>query len=474
MPNGVLLGRNQTLKGEIQKQIIDLTGEPQEKTVVPSVETVVVEPDVAKRLTKVTVLGVTSEIDENISPMNIRKGKTILGVEGNLEPDKPDQSKVVSPSVEEQVVRADTGYELASVTVEGVTSDIDENIQADNIRYGVEILGVVGSMEQKEDLDAELTEQDTLLDELDGKIDELPDKDIDLIQTTATVEDVLQGKKFYNAQGEFVEGMYIPETSKLLEYISCLISGRGQTEIFIPENVTQIKPYAFDVYVNGCDQNVFTHHDFTIPPQIKKIYEYAFVGCNLTGTLTIPPTVEYMRSKPFQYTNISKCIIDTKLTSSATDLFSMCDNLRIIELTENSTELYRKNLGSLRYVTQIILPANMASIADGAFYASSAPESVKFLGTTPVPISTSVFSDIHISVIVVPLEAYYTYYNTTNYLASGNVMVGFKEFKAGDTLPTTIADIPVVWYTSPYNARFNITPITTCTEDGELYAKFSQ
>ena len=297
----------------------------------------------------------------------------------------------------------------------------------------------------------------------------------DLSNSTATEEDVLEGKTFYSNTNELKTGtLKQSSSSELLDYISCLISGQGQTEIFIPENVTQIKPYAFDVYVNGCDQNVFTHHDFTIPPQIKKIYEYAFVGCNLTGTLTIPPTVEYMRSKPFQYTNISKCIIDTLLTSSATDLFSMCDNLRIIELTENSTELYRKNLGSLRYVTQIILPANIASIADGAFYASSAPESVKFLGTTPVPISTSVFSDIHISVIVVPLEAYYTYYNTTNYLASGNVMVGFKEFKAGDTLPTTIADIPVVWYTSPYNARFNITPITTCTEDGELYAKFSQ
>lgn len=205
------------LSGEIQRTVIDLTGEPQEKTVVPSVETVVVEPDVAKRLTKVTVLGVTSEIDENISPMNIRKGKTILGVEGNLEPDKPDQSKVVSPSVEEQVVRADTGYELASVTVEGVTSDIDENIQADNIRYGVEILGVVGTMEQKEDLDAELTEQDTLLNELDSQIDTLPDREIDLSQTTATAEDVLEGKEFYNVSGEKVAGTYKDMLQRLID-----------------------------------------------------------------------------------------------------------------------------------------------------------------------------------------------------------------------------------------------------------------
>lgn len=66
----------------------------------------------------VTVAAVTAAIDANIKPTNIRAGVTVLGVEGNLEPDKPDQTKTVTPSTAEQKVVADTGYELAEVTVE--------------------------------------------------------------------------------------------------------------------------------------------------------------------------------------------------------------------------------------------------------------------------------------------------------------------------------------------------------------------
>lgn len=66
----------------------------------------------------VTVAAVTAAIDANIKPTNIRAGVTVLGVEGNLEPDKPDQTKTVTPSTTEQKVVADTGYELAEVTVE--------------------------------------------------------------------------------------------------------------------------------------------------------------------------------------------------------------------------------------------------------------------------------------------------------------------------------------------------------------------
>lgn len=59
----------------------------------------------------------------------------------------PLQTKTVKPSTTSSSVYADEGYKLGVVNVEAVTSEIDSNIQADNIKSGVTILGVKGTFE---------------------------------------------------------------------------------------------------------------------------------------------------------------------------------------------------------------------------------------------------------------------------------------------------------------------------------------
>lgn len=117
----------------------------QVKTCNPAQSVQDIIPDAGYELVKVVVNPVTSSIDENIIASNIRLGTTILGVTGNLAPDKPDQTKTVNPTTSQQTITPDTGYELAEVTVNAVTSSIDNNIVASNIKNGVEILGVTGS-----------------------------------------------------------------------------------------------------------------------------------------------------------------------------------------------------------------------------------------------------------------------------------------------------------------------------------------
>lgn len=97
---------------------------------------------------KVEVSAVTSSIDSNILPKNIKRGITILGVEGNYIPENL-QSKVVNPTTAVQNVTYDDGYEgLNNVQVNAVTSAIDSNITAENIKLGVSILGVDGALEE--------------------------------------------------------------------------------------------------------------------------------------------------------------------------------------------------------------------------------------------------------------------------------------------------------------------------------------
>ena len=75
----------------------------------------------------------------------IKSGETVLGVEGTVIELK-GQTKSVTPTINLQTIIPDENYNgLTSVEVSAVTSDIDENIKAENIKSGVEILGVTGT-----------------------------------------------------------------------------------------------------------------------------------------------------------------------------------------------------------------------------------------------------------------------------------------------------------------------------------------
>jgi hypothetical protein len=123
----------------------------QTKEVEPSTSVQDVVADTGYKLTGVKVNAVTSAIDSNIKATNIRKGVDILGVTGTLEEHVTPklQSKTVYPTTNLQQVTADSGYDgLSKVDVSAVTSAIDANIKAENIKSGTTILGVTGTLEE--------------------------------------------------------------------------------------------------------------------------------------------------------------------------------------------------------------------------------------------------------------------------------------------------------------------------------------
>ena len=86
--------------------------------------------------------GVTITKPATLVASNIKKGVTIGGVAGSLSPAKPEQSKDVGLDMASgsQVVEPDTGKVLSSVTIYKPST-----MTADNIRKGINIGGVVGS-----------------------------------------------------------------------------------------------------------------------------------------------------------------------------------------------------------------------------------------------------------------------------------------------------------------------------------------
>ena len=93
---------------------------------------------------------VVTKPDEVFYYLGIANSK-IEGISVNVTPITDDtvlQDKTITPTLEEQVVTADEGYDgLGTVTIEAVTASIDENITAENIKKDIEILGVTGSYE---------------------------------------------------------------------------------------------------------------------------------------------------------------------------------------------------------------------------------------------------------------------------------------------------------------------------------------
>lgn len=88
----------------------------------------------------------TQNGEYTVTPEEGVDGFSEIDVTVNIPSDVNNQNKTVSPSTSSQTVEADSGYSgLGTVTVNAVTSSIDQNIQSANILSGITILGVEGS-----------------------------------------------------------------------------------------------------------------------------------------------------------------------------------------------------------------------------------------------------------------------------------------------------------------------------------------
>ena len=119
----------------------------QAKTIDSSTVLQIVEPDSGYYgMYRVTVNPLT---DDNLLPGNIKAGVEILGVLGTYAGELIRlQEKTVNPSTSQVIVTADASYDgLSRVVVNAVTADIDPDLIPENIKRGVEILGVEGTFE---------------------------------------------------------------------------------------------------------------------------------------------------------------------------------------------------------------------------------------------------------------------------------------------------------------------------------------
>lgn len=89
---------------------------------------------------------ILAEKENKITPNNLKAGVSFFDVTGTLE-ELVGEEIVIAPTIESQTITPSTGFNgITKIGISGVTSSIDENIIADNIKDGVTILGVTGNL----------------------------------------------------------------------------------------------------------------------------------------------------------------------------------------------------------------------------------------------------------------------------------------------------------------------------------------
>lgn len=205
----------------------------------------------------------------------------------------------------------------------------------------------INEITTKEDLDAELDEQEALLVDLRTKVNELPNKpDIDLSKTTATADDVAQGKQFYNAQGELVEGGYKDMMQRKVD------GTKSCEELFylVPdEDLSWVNKLDTSEVTNtnrmfyGCENAKVIDVSNFDTSQVTNM-AYMFSGCkvltelnlsnfNTSNVTTMSGTFQHCRS----ITDLDLSSFDTRNVTTMQQMFGTCESLTNVNLSSFNT-----------------------------------------------------------------------------------------------------------------------------------------
>lgn len=262
----------------------------QEVTINPSIESQIVTPELGKELSKVIVNPVDSTIDSNIIPRNIRAGVSVLGIEGDLQPDKPDQEKTVTPTKERQEVVADAGFELAKTIIEPIpneyinpegTLDI-----ADNGNYDVKNYENVAVNVQPNLIEKEVSANGTYIASDDG------------VDGYSSVKVNIGGEnrlaKFIGGELEEINESDFGDITKIKNY--AFYNDNKAKKITMPDTITiignssfyncwQLENIKLSKHLTEIQASGFSYNpkliSISIPASVTKLGNMAFSNCNV-------------------------------------------------------------------------------------------------------------------------------------------------------------------------------------------------
>lgn len=195
----------------------------------------------------------------------------------------------------------------------------------------------IASIQASENLDTELNEQDALLEELHTIVDELPETGIDLGQTTATIDDVREGKVFVNSKGQTVTGTYkdmlqkVVDTAPANKACQYLFYNYGGTDLDFIKDLDVSRATSTNYMFAGCGS--ISNMSFSLNSSNATTMRNMFSSCSLLQTI---PKLDTSKTEDMSYMfescqNLKSVTeLDTKHVYHMSKMFTRCSNLETV------------------------------------------------------------------------------------------------------------------------------------------------
>ncbi len=142
----------------------------------------------------------------------------------------------------------------------------------------------------------------------------------------------------------------------------------GLTSVTIPESVTSIGEYAFDSS---------SLNSVTIPSSVKNISNFAFEYCRRLTSVTISEGVERIGERAFyKCDKLESVTIPSSVTSIVGYAFQMCTNLTSVIIQEGVTNISENAFHSCSNLTNVIIPSSVTYMNDHVFFLCSSLETI--------------------------------------------------------------------------------------------------
>ena len=261
--------------------------------------------------------------------------------------------------------------------------------------------------------------------------DFIPEVYCDSIQTWCAIKwsssPAYNGSSVY-INGELIQDVVIP--SNVTTFSSYIFTGwNNMKSIFLHENITNIYPTSFqhtypEVHITSLD--TWFKIDFGTGNLVNSLSENMtglYVNGELQTNIIVPQSITEIRPVVFYgYKKLESIVIHDNVTSIGYRAFSDCSSLTSVTIGNSVT-----SIGSDAFyyckLSSVTIPKNVVSIDSRAFNQIKALQYIYMLPETPPSLSSNVFTTNDETKIVVPfnsLNEYKTHWsNYAKYIVSG-------------------------------------------------------